>query len=124
MNSRTTLMAVISTILLLAGCAATPAEVLATSPSRAIPVRSAAAPAINCILARLDEMSGSWSVSSRTTDSGTRILIHGGVDAGTLAVISLSGDASAGTATIHLSPNVITRDYFTDKVAAEIAKCN
>ncbi len=112
--------AIMALAALLAGCAQTPAQVVATDPVRVITFIGTAAAMATCLTARMEEMYAGWTVSVRGEPARLRIQAHGGVEVGTVAVIAFDGRR----ASLHFSPNVLTQGHLADQLENAMHTCD
>lgn len=106
-------------IAILGGCAQTPAQVAATEPVRVVRFTGSPARMATCLPSRMEEMSAGWTVTVRGDPDRMRIQAHGGPEVGTIALIAFSNLS----ASIHLSPNVMTPGYMADKFEEAMRAC-
>ena len=106
-------------LVMVAGCAMTPAEVAATDPIRRIPIKTDIGKLTDCLMPRLENLAGPWTASHRTEGQRTTFRIHGGGDLGTIAVAVVE----EGMATIHISSNILTPDALAGTIEQQILAC-
>lgn len=104
----------------LAGCAQSPAQVAATDPVRSVRFSTSAPAMAKCMQASIENMVPIWTVSVRGEPDRPRVQVHGGVDAGTVAIINLEDQR----AVFRFSPNVLGAASFADKLEAAMRTCD
>ena len=104
----------------LAGCAQTPAQVAATEPVRSVRFSTGVAAMAKCLQAGIENLVPTWTVSVRGEPDRPRVQVHGGPDAGTVAIINLDDQR----AVFRFSPNVMGTTSFSDHLEAVMRGCD
>lgn len=104
----------------LAGCAQSPAQVAATDPIRSVRFSASATAMAKCLQGEIENMAPVWTASVRGETDRPRIQVHGGVDAGTVAIINFDDQR----AVFRFSPNIIGTASFADKLEAAMRACD
>jgi hypothetical protein len=97
--------------LLLAACALTPGEVLERGERSEAQLKQAPAAAAECIARNAGEIAASFVPRIRPLElDGREVLVHGGQEVGTVAVVQLRPAPAGSAAAVYVSPNTIGGD--------------